>query len=89
MNSLVIHFFKYLFRSKSSERLKGVPIYAKLQIEDCKTSLRKVKTETSIGERAYQGITQPKKRHKARNSAGMIKKQAPIQQNSGKLGNVS
>ena len=88
VNSLLIHCF-YLFRSKSSQRLKAIPIYAKVKLEDCKTSVLKVKTEPSIGERAYQGITQPKKKHKARKSAGMIEKQRPIQQSSGKLGNVS
>lgn len=87
MSSLFIHFF-YLLRSKRSERLKGIPIDAKLLLEDCKASVRKIKTETSIGKRAYQGPTHPRKRQRATKSAGKKTKPAPIQQRSGKLGNV-
>ena len=79
----------YLLRSKSSQKLKGIPIHAKLQLEDCKTSVQKVKTETSVGKRAaYQGTAQPKKRQRTRKSDGTIKNRTPIQ-NSGKLENVS
>ena len=89
MSCLPLHPTKFLlFRSKSSLRMRGSPIQARVHLKDCMASMSKVKAEKGI-KREVQSTTRPKKRHRARKSAGITKKYTPIQQNSGKLDNKS